>query len=309
MLQEVQLFVGRGGPEVVAFVGDLFLGGPTVFTNYGDTAFLPEGGIGQHHVEVGAGGQGQTVPAVHQAFVGAADAVQEQVHGAQPGHAFHDVRAAQGLFLQERGLAVIQGVVLIDEVVGGHQEATSATSRIDDGLTGPWAHTFHHGLNQGPGCEILPRPAFAVLRTPFQQPFIDVPFHIRVQHRPRFSIDHFDDPFQLGRFGDLVLGLAEDSAQQARFPGQVFQGVAVMDIQFVPTFSDQFWPSVICRDAVPLTDFHPFLGHLQEQQEGDLFDIVQVGQPDVPEDVGVVPDFVDDGGAIVGHGRAFTQRD
>ena len=75
-------------------------------------------------------------------------------------------------------------------------------------------------------------------------------------------MDHVDDPFQLGRFRDLVLVLAEDSAQQARFPGQAFQDVAVVDLQFIPTFSHQGGPGVVFWDAVPLTDFYPLLGHL-----------------------------------------------
>ena len=36
-------------------------------------------------------------------------------------------------------------------------------------------------------------------------------------------------------------------------------------------------------------------GELEEEQVGDLFDVIAVTDPRVLEDVGVVPDFGDDG--------------
>ena len=42
-------------------------------------------------------------------------------------------------------------------------------------------------------------------------------------------------------------------------------------------------------------------GELEEEQVGDLFDVVPVSDPRVLEDVGVVPDFGDDGGGILRH--------
>ena len=38
--------------------------------------------------------------------------------------------------------------------------------------------------------------------------------------------------------------------------------------------------------------------HLQEEQEGQLLDVVLVGQAVVPQDVAVVPELLDDGRAV-----------
>jgi hypothetical protein len=39
----------------------------------------------------------------------------------------------------------------------------------------------------------------------------------------------------------------------------------------------------------------------QKEQVGDLLNVVAVTDPRVLEDVGVVPDFGNDGGGVVGH--------
>lgn len=43
------------------------------------------------------------------------------------------------------------------------------------------------------------------------------------------------------------------------------------------------------------------VGHFEEQQVGELFDVVAIADAIVAEDVAVVPEFLDDGGGFVGH--------
>jgi len=96
VLEEVELLVGGGGSEVLAAVGLRLaaLLGPAV--GDGDAALLAEGGIGKDDVHLIALFLKQGVGHLYGAFL-AADAVQVEIHGAQPGHAVHDVRAPEGV--------------------------------------------------------------------------------------------------------------------------------------------------------------------------------------------------------------------
>ena len=55
MLEEVELFVLGGGPEVLALVRDVLLLQGTFFGDEGDAALLPEWWIGEDHAEALAG--------------------------------------------------------------------------------------------------------------------------------------------------------------------------------------------------------------------------------------------------------------
>ena len=61
VLHEVELLVLRGRPEILTFVGMLFLFQVAFFIDDGDAAFFAEGRIGQHHAEPLAGIAGQAV--------------------------------------------------------------------------------------------------------------------------------------------------------------------------------------------------------------------------------------------------------
>ena len=42
--------------------------------------------------------------------------------------------------------------------------------------------------------------------------------------------------------------------------------------------------------------------HFEEEQIGELLDVIAIGEAVIAEDVAVVPEFVDEGGGIVCHG-------
>ena len=61
----------------------------------------------------------------------AADAVEVEVHGAEPRRAVHDLPAVQGVPLEPLPLAPVHGRVAVDDiVVGGQQEAAGAAGRV-----------------------------------------------------------------------------------------------------------------------------------------------------------------------------------
>lgn len=69
-----------------------------------------------------------------------------------------------------------------------------------------------------------------------------------------------------------------------------------MDFEIVSTLAAQHGPSIGVRDRIIETQLGHLVSELEEKQVGDLLDVVAVTDPRVLEDVGVVPDFGDDGG-------------
>src|SRR5690606_19761749 len=78
------------------------------------------------------------------------------------------------------------------------------------------------------------------------------------------------------------------------------QGVAVLQLQRVAVLVGQLRPAPLWRNGTGLTqELHALLVHLEEQQVGELLDVVAVADALVAQDVGVVPDFGDE--LFVGH--------
>src|SRR5699024_3794262 len=84
VLEEVELLVGGGDPEVLAVVGDLLPVRLAIVPEDGDGGLAPEGRVGQDQGSALGGGLCQGVP--HRDELGTAvlaDSVQEQVHRGQ----------------------------------------------------------------------------------------------------------------------------------------------------------------------------------------------------------------------------------
>ena len=113
VLEEVQLLVLGRGPEVLPLVGLVFLLQVARLVDDGDAAFLAERRIGQHHAESLAGIAGQAVHARRDRAGIGVDAVQVQVHDAQPGRvrdqfpALHEPRPQVLLLILVEVLALV----------------------------------------------------------------------------------------------------------------------------------------------------------------------------------------------------------
>ena len=137
VLDEVELLVRGRRPEVGPVVGERLLSvSPSSLTTVIDD-FLPNGGLvrttsawtdGSLRRESSVAIGGSRVVVV------GADAVQEQVHGAQAGDAVDELDAAQRLEAQVLLLVAVELVVLAEVVVGGEQEAAGAAGRVADDL-------------------------------------------------------------------------------------------------------------------------------------------------------------------------------
>ena len=268
-----------------------------------------KGRIGQHHVEVLARVLGQAVGHVDGATVQVvADAVQVEIHDAQPRGFVDDLPAVQGLVLQEAHLLPVQVVVVEDVVVRGQEEAPRARGRVHNGHARLRAHDFHDGLDEGPRGEVLARARFHVLGVLFQQALVNGALDVHTHACPGFAVDEVDEAPQLGGVLDLVLGLAEDAANEAAAVAQFGENGAVVGFQFRAFQAAQAGPVVRERNGAGFAqELGALVVHLEEEEVGELFQVVAIGDAVVPQNVAVVPDALDDGGcAGCGHGWASS---
>ena len=94
----------------------------------------------------------------------------------------------------------------------------------------------------------------------------------------------------------LVQGLVEDQAEQALFLAQCIERMAVVVEQRIAVLFDQAGPAVLLRHDAGLAVrcLGALVSRLEEQQVGEMFEIVAVAHAAVAEDVAVVPKFTCD---------------
>jgi len=111
------------------------------------------------------------------------------------------------------------------------------------------------------------------------------------------EVDQLDQSPQLGRVLNLVLGLAEDDQNESGALTKLGQNVAVVALQRLAVALEKALPAEVLRDGALLAVVGDLLGgHLEEEQVGELLDVVAVGHAVVAQDVAVVPDALDDRG-------------
>jgi hypothetical protein len=231
------------------------------------------------------------------------DPVQHHVHRSQPGGAVDEFGAVDEARAQP--LAVLRRQRPVSGVpVGLEQEATGTACRVGHGVGGRRPDAVDHRLDQGARGEVLAGAALDVLGALGQQFLVRVTLDVDAGRRPVLLADQVDDePLELGRVLHLVLRLAEDDAEDALLPAQPREDLAVEDLELVTVGVQQPLPRALRRhDAFRLD--RPGLTlvrHLEEQQVGELLDVVDGRDTVVAQDVAVGPKLVDQA-AGVGHG-------
>ena len=139
-----------------------------------------------------------------------------------------------------------------------------------------------------------------------EQALVGVALDVGGHRRPVLLADQLDDELaQLRRVLDLVLGLLEDQPEHAALLAQLAQRLAVVLLQLDPLHlrRREVGPAVALRDRLLLAgELGALVGHLEEEQEGELLQVVLVGEPVVAQDVAVGPELLDDAVGGVGHG-------
>src|SRR5699024_2306737 len=130
--------------------------------------------------------------------------------------------------------------------------------------------------------KVLPGAGLGVLGTRLKEGLVGVPVDVTALERPVLLVDVvLDQTLELCRVLDLVLCLAEDQAEGAGLVAKVFEQVTVGDLQVVTVVVDQVLPAAVLpsrsvgEDALRVeATVLPLVRHLQEEQEGELFDVV-----------------------------------
>ena len=303
VLHEVELLVGGGRPEVLPVVGQVVGFLLAVFVGEAQGALLAERRIRQHVVIPLAvvGDQGVMRQYGH-AAVDLADVVQEQVHQAQPPGVGDDLVAVKRVVLEKRLLIPVEGEVgrVGDEVVGAQEEPAGAAGGVRDALPRLGAHALDHGADQGARGEVLARARLGVLGVLLQQPFVDVALDVRAEGDPVGVVHHVDEAVELRRVLNLVLRLGEDLAEHA-LPGAEFaQQRDVMKFERRAALAPQALPVVRGRNAyvTVVGRLAVFIGHLEEDQEGKLLQVVAVADAVIAQGSAEAPDSGDDRGSV-----------
>jgi hypothetical protein len=310
VLDEVELLVAGGRPEVGAVVGEGLFVGLAVVVEDGDRGLLAEGGIREDDLGlVGLGGLGaEGVVGLDRGVavvVVGADAVQEQVHGAQATDPLDELDAAQGLVAKVPLLVLVELVVALDVLVGGEEEPAGAAGRVDDALSGLRLDAIDHGVDEGARGEVLAGAALRVLGVLLQEALVRFALHVGGHGEPGLLADELDDELaELGRVLDLVLGLAEDEAEHAAGLAQLGERLAVVvfEADALHLGAGEVGPAVALGDGLLVAGhLGALLGHLEEEEGGELFEVVLVGEAVVPEDVAEGPESLDDAVRLVAH--------
>ena len=188
VLEEVELLVAGRRPEIVAVDRQAFLLRLACLVDDGHAALLAERRIGQHHFVILAALAAERVTNLDRHLVCSvrADAVQEQIHAAEPRHAVDQLDAAKSVpspsrFFCSRSSLMLLGIGQV--VVRRQQETARAAGRIADRHLRLGPHHIDHRRDERARREVLPRAAFHVLGVLLQQPFVSVALHVGGQAR------------------------------------------------------------------------------------------------------------------------------
>ena len=219
VLDEVELLVGSGLPEVRAGVGDVLPFLAAVLADDGNGRFLAERWIGQHYAWIPARWLGERVPNLDERRpVRLPDPVYEHVHRCQPGGAVHQF--GPGNRLPGEPVTLVGGqlstITMLDVFVRGKQETASAARRVCDRVGRPWLNAVDHRCDERTWSEVLACSSLDVLGTLRKKFLVGVALDVYTLSGPLFLVDQVRN--QLLEFRgilDLVLRLAEDHPQRA----------------------------------------------------------------------------------------------
>jgi len=192
VLEEVELFVRCGGPEVLSVVGQGFSFCFSLAVEDGYRALLAEWRVSEDQVHVVAR-FGPEAVVQHLLDLDRLDAVKVEVHHAEPGHAFHDVGSKEGLVPQIVFLVAVEVKVKVmavgDVVVDSKEEAAGPAGWIAYDHARQGAHHFHHRLNQWTRGEVLASSALDVLGVLLEEALVDLAFDVNVHPHSDLAVD------------------------------------------------------------------------------------------------------------------------
>jgi hypothetical protein len=289
VLDEVQLLVAGLDGEIIALRG--LVG-----------ALGAEGRVGENTIEaLPPVGLVDSIPQGDFSL----NAVEEKIHEGEASGSGDEVLAIVRAGLDaEDVLAVKSAFCLLHEpFVGAHEEAAGAARGVADREVGclPWVglHDTYDGLDKDARREILPCAFLALACCLLQKAFKGGAFHVDIEGGPFFLINHGNDALEVDGIVEARHALREDIAQEAFALAEGAKGVRIMvgELRAAEGF-----------EALPVAPFGDlylaFRGHFEEEEVGELFDVVPVVYAIVAEDVAKAPKFIDN----IGHGCCLVVR-
>ncbi len=107
------------------------------------------------------------------------------------------------------------------------QEPTRAACRIGNSHHWFRSHHLDDCSNNRSRREVLSGSASHIISVSGQQAFVNFTFHIQVELRPIFTINHLNEEMKFGRIVDLALRLGKDQANQTRTFAQLAQALMI----------------------------------------------------------------------------------
>ena len=224
--------------------------------------------------------------------------MQEHIHQTHAAGIGDDLIAVEGFVFQEGLLRLVQLVVIwvSQKIIGRQKKTTGTTSRVSNGFF--WLRT--HALR--PRGKVLTGTGLGILSILLQQAFVDIPFHVRTHGGPLGAVHHIDQPVELGRILDFVLRFGEYLAEHTFLGAQRTQQLHIQNFEFGTFLVFQTLPAVLLGNAhiAIVGRFGILIRHFQEDQIGELFQIIAIAHPIVAQGGTETPDFGDDRGSAHG---------
>ena len=181
-------------------------------------------------------------------------------------------------------------------LIGGDHETEGAAGRVAAPFAERRLDEVHHGVDERPRGEVLAGSGFLLIGVLLQEAFIEIAQALFPGAVPVQFVDVVDDLFQVLRLVDVGVGIHIDLLDSVlAIRAELQQKFAVKLVLFDPVFCRQVIPPVALGDFA----FRPgFLGHLQEEDVGQLRDVLVIGDAVVPQDVTEIPEFLNDFGGV-----------
>ncbi len=209
---------------------------------------------------------------------------------------FHAAKGAAAVFFLPGFGEGIEVVVLAEVMICGDVEAAGAGGGVLDDVVERGLHHVNHAVDEGADGEILARAGFHLAGILFQQAFVKIAESFLAGGIPVEFTDVADERGERGGFLDEGAGVGVDFLHEAgAMAAEVDEGDFVEFQPLGGAFLFEVSPAVAFGDLVLGAGF---LCHLEEQDVGELGDVLVIGDAVVLEDVAEVPEFLDD---VVGH--------
>ena len=294
MLDEVELLVAGGGPEVFADDDLLVALRVTFLVHEQEALLLAEGRIGEdHRVLVAPRRRQAVVPGVDDDLV-ASNAVEMGIHRTHAPDLGGQLHTFDQIGLQPSQLIPIEILpVPVEHVlVGVAEEAAGARRRVTDAIVRCRLHHFAHGPDDWTGREVLAGAARGLLGRAGEQLLVDRALHVHRQRQPVHVIEQVDDDL-LQECGVVYLAARplEDDAEHPALRAQLLETGTVLLFQRRAVEVQQRLPAELPRHNrfAFVGRLRELIRHLEEQQQGQLLDVLEAGKPGVAQHAGVAP--------------------